>query len=107
MINKETTRVSDVLPVIDFHPDLPKKPLAEILDKECLISDIKVIRNFQSEFGESDFALLLLRDLVTGEYFTTLCGGMVVVKKCQYLLDNALLPIKGMITFAGKYYDLN
>jgi len=106
MTKRATKTFGDVMPKIEFYPDLPKEALKDVLQVEHEITDAQVVRDFDSAFGKSDFALLLLTDPASGKQFTTLCGGMVVVKKVQYALDNKLLPLRGIITFTGDYYDI-
>ena len=89
-----------------FYPDLPKKPLAEVLDVTYSIVDATIVRDFEGKFGKSDFALLLIEDINTGEQFTTLCGGEVVVKKLEKALAQKLLPLYGTIVKPAQYYDI-
>ncbi len=107
MVKKATKSFGDVMPKIEFHTDLPKVELADVLDRQFEITDAKIVRDFDSKFGKSDFALLLLTDLDTRDQCTTLCGGMVVVKKILYAMENSLLPLLGIITYDKDYYDLN
>lgn len=89
-----------------FYPHLPKRPLAEVMDKMYSVVDAVIIRGWESNFGESDFALLLLEDPKDGAQFTTLCGGEVVIKKLQRALDRKLLPLNGTIIKLARYYDI-
>lgn len=104
---KGAKRFADVMPKLEFYPDLPKLNLEEVLDKEYEVTDAHIVRDFDSKFGPSDFALLLLTNMQNGVQSTTLCGGVVVVKKIQYAMDNGLLPLIGTITYNGHYYDIN
>lgn len=97
---------SDHFKSIDFYPDLPKLDLDEVLDTPYLIKDVLVVKGFKSEFGESDFALILLEDLETKKQSTTLCGGMVVVKKLEQARAQRLLPLIGTICKPAHYYDI-
>ena len=107
MSKTKTKTFSDVMPKIEFHPELPKVSLKDVIDKEYEVTDTLIVRDFNSQFGNSDFALLLLTDLDDGKQYTTLCGGLVVVKKMQYALDNRLLPLRGVISKPADYYDIN
>lgn len=107
MPKKTTTTFGEVMPKIEFYPDLPKVELKTILDRELEVTDAQVVRDFDSKFGKSDFVLLLFTDPVDGLQYTTLCGGVVIVKKIQYALDNRLLPLLGIISRPGDYYDIN
>jgi hypothetical protein len=104
---KELKRVSDIVGKGQFYPEMPKKALNDVLGKDYELTDATIVRDFDSKFGKSNFALLLLTDLKSGEQFTTLCGGMVVVKKVQHLLAYDALPVVACIVNTGRYYDIN
>jgi len=106
MVKKTTKSFGDVMPKIEFYPDLPKLPLKDMLGEVYEITDAQIIDDFDSQFGKSSFALLLCTALADGKQYTTLSGGMVVVKKIRYALDRKLLPLFGTITFNGTYYDI-
>ncbi|MBA7567227.1 hypothetical protein ES708_08936 [subsurface metagenome] len=106
MPKEKTKSFNDVMPKIEFHPDLPKLPLADVLGEVYEITDALIVEGFDSQFGKSDFALLLLTDLKEGKQYTTLAGGIVVVKKVRYALDHKLLPLFGTVTYNGTYYDI-
>jgi len=97
---------SDHFKGIDFYPDLPRKELEDVLNTPYLIKDTLVIRGFHTSYGESDFALILLEELESKEKSTTLCGGMVVVKKLEQAQSQRLLPLIGTITKLAHYYDI-
>lgn len=103
---EEIKTFSEAVGGTQFYPDLPKKPLSECLDKQYLVVDATIVYGFESKFGESDFALLLLQDMKDGSQFTTLCGGMVVVKKIAKALQDDILPLYGTITKQARYYDI-
>ena len=88
-----------------FYPDLPKRALREVLDHEYMVLDVAIVEGFDSAYGESDFALILMED-EKGEQFTTLCGGMVVLKKLRKAKDKDLLPLYGAIVKPDRYYDI-
>lgn len=96
----------DVMPSSQFYPDLPRESLTDILDRTYRIKDAQIVEDFEGAFGLSTFALMLCEDLNTGEIFTTLCGGMVVVKKIRKALDGKMLPLIGTIMKVGRYYDI-
>jgi hypothetical protein len=106
---KQYKRFSEVTGV-NFYADIPKLPLADILDTEYLIKDVEIIENFNSKFGKSSFALLLLEDNEKNQV-TTICGGMVIVEKCRKVLKDNLLPLYGTIQKieseeGNEYYDI-
>ena len=93
------------LGVGEFYPDLPKMPLLVLLNYEYQILDAVIVEGFEGEFGESDFALILMEEK-DGKQFTTLCGGMVVIKKLRKAKEKDLLPLYGTIVKLEKYYDI-
>lgn len=101
-----TGTFSDHYAAVEFYPDLPKKSLEDILDVGHSILDVHIVEGFKSKFGESNFALILMETLDTGEQFTTLCGGEVVVKKVADAKKKRLLPLIGVITKPAHYYDI-
>ena len=88
-----------------FYPDLPKRALVDVLGKEYTVLDVAIVEGFDSMYGESDFALILMED-ETGIQFTTLCGGMVVLKKLRKAKEKDLLPLYGAIVKPDRYYDI-
>ena len=106
MTKKMTKSFGDVMPKIEFYPDLPKLPLKDVLGEVYEITDAQIVADFDSQFGKSDFALLLLTGIEDGKQFTCLAGGMVVVKKIKYALEKKLLPLFGTVTYNGTYYDI-
>jgi len=106
MVKKTTKSFGDVMPKIEFYPDLPKLPLKDVLGEVYEITDALIVEDFDSAFGKSSFALLLLTHIEDGKQHTTLTGGMVVVKKIRYALEHKLLPLFGTVTFNGTYYDI-
>lgn len=106
MVKKTTKSFTDVMPKIEFYPDLPKLPLKDVLGEVYEITDAQIVEDFDSQFGKSDFALLLLTELKDGKQFTCLAGGIVVVKKIRYALEHKLLPLFGTVTYNGTYYDI-
>ncbi|MBA7571617.1 hypothetical protein ES708_13383 [subsurface metagenome] len=107
MSRKTTKSFGDVMPKIEFYPDLPKLPLKDVLGEVYEITDAQIVEDFDSQFGKSDFALLLLTHIESGKQYTTLAGGMVVVKKIKYALEHKLLPLFGTVTYNGTYYDIS
>ena len=106
MVKQATKSFGDVMPKIEFYPDLPKLNLSEQLDVELEITEAKIVEDFTGKFGSSDFALMLVNTPGEKDKSTLLCGGEVVVKKVRYALDNDMLPLLGMITQEKAYYDI-
>lgn len=93
-------RVSEVVPE-GLWPDIPQAQLRDTMDMDIVIHDAAFL------LGENGpFAVILYQAIPSGDYWTTACGGQVVVRKLHDLKDGGFLPILGMISKPAKYYDL-
>ena len=99
-------RFSDFAPKLNFYSDLPQRLLSKVLDREVIVGDVFLVKDFTTSFGCADFVLMLLTDVESGEQFTTLASGQVVVKKVVDAKEKGYLPLQGVITYNGKYYDI-
>jgi len=96
---------SEALGVAPFYPEMERRELANILGETFILKDGKIVEGYRSEFGESDFALMLFED-AKGDKFTTICSGEVVLKKLRKLMAEKLLPVYATVVKPEKYYDL-
>lgn len=93
-------RVSDIVPE-GLWPDIAQCLLQDTLDMDIVIHDCAFL------LGENGpFAVILYQAIPSGDYYTTACGGQVVVRKLHDLKDGGHLPVLGMITKPARYYDL-
>ena len=78
-----------------FYPDLPKIDFKELLDRELVLHECKILANFKGKFGTHDAALMLLSEVKTEkERFTTICSGEVVVDRIKQVLETPVeLPM--------------
>lgn len=97
---------SDHFAAVEFYPDHSKRDLNDLIDKSFIVLDCHIVKGFKSQFGESDFALILMKDPDSDTEFTTLCGGEVVVKKLSQAKADGLLPLYGTIVKPAHYYDI-
>jgi len=102
---KSCRSMTEAIGQAPFYPDADRRELADCLDKEFILQDARIVEGFTGAFGESDFALLYLVD-GEGALFTTLCGGMVVVKKVHQALAEHLLPLRVTLYRHERYYDI-
>lgn len=111
-MSDKAKRVSDVIGdgKVSFYPDLPKVKVEDILGKDVMIMDAKIMRDWEGEWGKSSWCLLWVQDAETGEGSTTKCGGVVLVKRVQELIDQKCFPIIGAIVMetGGEfpYYNI-
>jgi hypothetical protein len=113
-LNEQTKvkRVSDIIGdgSISFYPEYPQKSLKDYLGKDVMVMDVRILRDWEGDFGRSDWCLLQLQDMETGENFTTKCGGRVLVKRMAELQSRKALPIVGAIVTQGDtdrpYYNI-
>ena len=94
-------RVSEVLPSGNLWPDLPRRELNDLLDRDIVIDDFSFLNG---RYGR--FAVILARFPDSDDAFTTACGGEVVCRKLDDLKEKRELPILGAISYNEKYYDL-
>lgn len=105
-------RVSDVIGdgSISFYPELPQRSLKDYLGKDVMLMDARILRDWEGDYGRSDWCLLQLQDINTGDNFTTRCGGKVLTKRVSELLARKALPIVGAIVTQGDtdkpYYNI-
>ncbi|MFC1902541.1 hypothetical protein ACFLX4_00525 [Chloroflexota bacterium] len=108
----QVKRVSSVIGdgSIHFYPELPQRPLKDYLGKDVMVMDAQVLRDWEGDFGRSDWCLLQLQDMESGENFTTKCGGKVLTKRVSELIARKALPIVGAIVTQGDtdrpYYNI-
>ncbi|MBA7639862.1 hypothetical protein ES703_47522 [subsurface metagenome] len=113
-MEKQPKRVSDVIGdgKIDFYSDLPQRDLEDILGKDVMFMDVRIMRDWKSDYGKgtSDWCLIQAQDIATGDNFTTKCGGVVLVKRMAELLGRKCFPIVGSIVMQGgserPYYNI-
>lgn len=113
-MEKQPKRVSDVIGdgKIDFYSDLPQRDLEDIIGKDVMFMDARIMRDWKSDYGKgtSDWCLIQAQDIATGENFTTKCGGIVLVKRMAELLGRKCFPIVGAIVMQGDserpYYNI-
>jgi len=98
--------VSDLVGGSQFYPDLKQIALSDIAEVTHSLLDAAVLEDIEGDYGTHDAALLLLEDLITGEQYTTICSGMVVLKKVRKLIELKPWPILATITKRGRYWDI-
>ena len=107
MVKSKYKTFGEVMPKIEFYPELPKAELSSIMDREIEVTDAQIVKEFTTRFGTHDFVLFCYVDPQDGAKYTTISSGMVIVKKLKFAIDNRLLPLRGTITQTGQYYDIN
>ena len=98
--------VSDLVGGGQFYPDLPKMPLTDIQDVTHELLDATILVGLESDFGPHDAALMLLQNCISGEQYTTISSGMVILKKIRELLKTRPFPILATIVKPGRYWDI-
>jgi hypothetical protein len=108
-------RVSDIIGdgKIDFHPEYARIELSEILGRDVMIMDARIMKDWPSEYtasGKASWCLIWVQDMETGENYTTKCGGVVLTKRIGELIGKKCFPIIGSIVTAGDeerpYYNV-
>jgi len=93
-----------------FYPDLPKIPFTDLLNQEIVVLEAKILRDFNSQFGKHDCALIMafpVNDQREEARFTTICSGQVVLERIDQSIKRRLLPLVATPTYVDeKYYNL-
>lgn len=102
---------SDILGDSAFHPDAPRVAFTELFNKQLVLVEAKIIRDFNGQFGKHDCALMLLQEAgITDREappFTTISSGVVVVERIAKLLDAHALPCLVTPVYVNdNYYNL-
>jgi len=110
---KGVKSISEVLPKVDFYPELPRASFKDLVDCMIIISDAKIIE-LDGDFGAHSSALIkyCLKDDVS-EFYTTISSGQVIVDKMARLIANNLFPVAAIVSRVNSptkgrspYYDL-
>jgi hypothetical protein len=110
---KGVKSISEVLPNVEFYPELPRANFKDLVDCMIIISDAKLIET-NGDFGAHSSALIkyVLRDDIKVEY-TTISSGQVIVDKMARLIANNLFPVAAIVSRVNSptkgrspYYDL-
>lgn len=92
---------------IDFHNELPKIKFVELLASKFVIRQIKIVEDWDSTFGTSEFALMMI-GTSDGKKATTLAGGRAIVRQAKKLLVAHGLPVSVTLNQVqgqqGAYY---
>ena len=107
-------RVSDIIGdgKIDFYPDMKRVDLDDIIGRDIMIMDARIMKDWKSDYGNgvSDWCLIQYQDRESGEDCTTKCGGVVLVKRIAELISRKAFPIVGSIVTQGDserpYYNI-
>ena len=106
-------RASDIIGdgQINFYPELPTIDIQDIMGKDFMLMDAKILRDWPSEYtarGVSDWCLMQVQ--VDGTDYTTRCGGRVLVKRVAELQSRKALPITVEVVMQGNadkpYYNI-
>ena len=108
MTEKETRRFGTELPT-EIFPDAEQVDLKELISKEILVKDYKMLSGENGEYAIINFEM----PEQPGD-FSTACGGVVVIRKLYDAREKNLLPLVGAITQTkskikghSPYYDIN
>lgn len=111
-------RASDLIPTPDAWAEFPQAKLEALIDLDQIIHDVMFFDSITWE--GSEWAILLLEDPISKAWFTTSCGGGVLLRKLHQLKDMkrqdgsyGALPCVGRILMKPSrtkgqhdYYDL-
>jgi hypothetical protein len=106
---KKVRTFGDTNEKIDFFPELEQEDMKTIIGSKIKVIQVKLIRDFDSQFGKHDFMLVRANLLDDQPDFTFATSGMVLIKRMMSAQDKRQLPLIGTIAKPqGKpYYDIN
>lgn len=93
---------------IDFHPELLKVKFQELLGQQFLLKQVRIIDDWDGQFGASSFALILI-EFPDGSLKTSIAGGKAVMRQVRKLVQGKLLPVRvtlNQVTSGGGDYYL-
>jgi len=105
-MNKKNKRFSDFTPKLDFHNDLPRAVIGDILGQDIEVKDCFLIPNFKTDYGVHDCLLVHFADCGDGKEYTTITSGQVLIKKITGAKNDGNLPLIGRIILEKNYYDI-
>ncbi len=102
---------TDVFGDGEFYPDLPKIDFKELLNRTLILEDAKILRDFNTEYGKHDAALMMFSNPENEEEkFTTICSGQVVLERIDRAIKNRAIPLYAtpleVDSGRNKYYNL-
>ncbi len=104
---------TDVFGQGDFYADLPKIDFKDLVTsgKQLILEDAKILKDFHTELGTHDCALMMFSEVENEENkFTTINSGLVIVERIKQALANRRLPLMAtpvMVQGArSSYYNL-
>jgi len=97
-------RVSDVASSGEFYPDLPRVKFDELVDKDVVVHDIT-----ERKGDKGEYLLIALAEDGKSKVptHTTICGGVVIVRKLKECAASRAFPLLATITQPEDYYDIN
>jgi hypothetical protein len=76
---------------IKFHEELDRIDKERLVAAKFVLRDAAIISDWDSQYGTSSFALLMVQ-LEDGKNYTTLAGGVAIVRQVQKLIKRGLMP---------------
>lgn len=76
---------------IKFHEELDRIDKDKLVAGKFILRDATIVSDWDSQYGTSSFALLMVQ-LEDGKNYTTLAGGVAIVRQVQKLLKRGKLP---------------
>jgi len=99
-------QIGEIFPANKFYPDSPKVKLAELIGQVVQFIDARIIEDFDTKYGKHDMVIIAYNNGVDSEIATTVCSGIVILKKFRKLILEKQFPIIGKIVNDANYYDV-
>lgn len=82
---------------IEFYKDLPRVDKNSIIDIQVKVLHAQIVKDWESDYGSSDFCLLHIGYMDSENEATTLVGGVAIVKTVKKALESKALPLLGTL----------
>lgn len=108
--NNGVKGVRDVLGAdkIEFYPDLERHDKTFFLESNFVIDAVKLVEDWDSEFGTSSFYLVKLTAELDGKSYTCIMSGKAIMKQLRKLNDARRFPVAASLKInksaAGNEY---
>lgn len=106
--------VKDVLggDKLEFYPALEKVDKVQLFGNNFVIEDLKLVEDWDGEFGVTSFFLVKIRLAEDGKEYTTIMGGQALLKQLRKLKDGRKLPVAASLSIkksdrGNEYYVLD
>jgi hypothetical protein len=97
---------------IEFYPALARVDKVQLFGSNFIVQEVKLISDWDSDFGTSSFYLVKLKVEADGREVTSILGGMALMKQLRKLQETHSLPVSASLGMrrserGNEYYVLD